>query len=48
MANLATKIAVEGKIKFKILAPLLYMTKAEIIKKGVDLGLDYSLTWKLL
>ncbi len=45
MANLATKIAVEGKIKFKILAPLLYMTKAEIIKKGVDLGLDYSLTW---
>ena len=45
MANLATKVAVEGKIKFKIEAPLLYLTKAEIIKRGVQLGLDYSLTW---
>lgn len=45
MANLATKVAVEGKIKFKIEAPLLYMTKSEIIKKGTALGLDYSLTW---
>lgn len=45
MANLATKVAVEGKIKFKIEAPLLYLTKAEIIRKGIALGLDYSLTW---
>lgn len=45
MANLATKVSVEGKIHFKIHAPLLYMTKAEIIKKGIELGLDYSLTW---
>ncbi len=45
MANLATKISVEGKIKFKINAPLLYLTKSEIIKKGIELGLDYSLTW---
>ncbi len=45
MANLATKVAVEGKIKFKIEAPLLYLTKAEIIKRGIQLGLDYSLTW---
>ena len=45
MANLATKASVEGKIKFRIKAPLLYMTKAEIIRKGVALGLDYSLTW---
>lgn len=45
MANLGTKIAVEKKIKFKIKAPLLYMTKAEIIKKGVALGFDYSITW---
>lgn len=45
MANLATKVATEGKIKFKIRAPLLNMTKAEIIKKGIELGLDYSLTW---
>ena len=45
MANLATKASVEGKIKFKLKAPLLYMTKADIIKKGTALGLDYSLTW---
>jgi len=45
MANLATKISVEGKLKFKINAPLLYLTKSEIIKKGIELGLDYSLTW---
>ncbi|HTZ18498.1 MAG TPA: 7-cyano-7-deazaguanine synthase QueC [Dissulfurispiraceae bacterium] len=45
MANLATKISVEGKIKFSVVAPLLYLTKAEIIKKGRELGLDYSLTW---
>lgn len=45
MANLATKASVEGKIYFKIHSPLLFMTKAEIIKKGIELGLDYSLTW---
>ena len=45
MANLATKASVEGKIRFQIHAPLLKMTKADIIKKGLDLGLDYSLTW---
>ncbi|MBI4689783.1 MAG: 7-cyano-7-deazaguanine synthase QueC [Nitrospirae bacterium] len=45
MANLATKISVEGQIRFKIHAPLINMTKAEIIMKGMNLGLDYSLTW---
>ena len=45
MANLATKAGVEGKIKIKIHTPLIRMTKAEIIKKGLALGLDYSLTW---
>lgn len=45
MANLATKASVEGKIRFNIKAPLLYMTKGEIIKKGIQLGFDYSLTW---
>ncbi len=45
MANLATRISVEGKIRFKIEAPLLHMTKAEIIKTGHELGLDYGLTW---
>lgn len=45
MANLATKISTEGRIRFNIKAPLLYLTKADIIKKGTELGLDYSLTW---
>jgi 7-cyano-7-deazaguanine synthase len=45
MANLATKASVEGKLRFRINAPLLSMTKKEIIKKGIELGVDYSLTW---
>ncbi len=45
MANLATKIGVEGKSQLKIHTPLLHMTKAEIIKTGLKLGLDYALTW---
>jgi len=45
MANLATKASVEGKLRFRIRAPLLFLTKKEIIRKGRDLGLDYSLTW---
>lgn len=45
MANLATRVSVEGKIKFKIKAPLLYMTKGEIIRSGTEMGFDYSLTW---
>ena len=45
MANLATKAGVEGKMKFKIKTPLINMTKAEIIKKGSELGIDYSFTW---
>jgi 7-cyano-7-deazaguanine synthase len=45
MANLATKASVEGRIRFAIHAPLLRLTKSEIIKKGIGLGLDYSLTW---
>lgn len=44
MANLATKAGVEGRIQFRINAPLIQMTKAEIIRKGVELGLDYSIT----
>jgi 7-cyano-7-deazaguanine synthase len=42
-ANLATKAGVEGK-GIKIHAPLIYMTKEEIIKKGISLGVDYSMT----
>jgi 7-cyano-7-deazaguanine synthase len=45
MANLATKASVEGKLNFIIKAPLILMKKSEIIKKGTELGLDYSLTW---
>lgn len=44
LANLATKAAIEKKGIFKIHAPLLYMTKAQIIKKGMELGIDYSIT----
>ncbi|MBI5188295.1 MAG: 7-cyano-7-deazaguanine synthase QueC [Nitrospirae bacterium] len=45
MANLATKASVEGRLRFMIRAPLISMKKSEIIKKGIELGLDYSLTW---
>ena len=45
MANLATKAGIEGKSRFKIHAPLIKMTKAEIIKTGLALGVDYALTW---
>ena len=44
MANLATKAGVEGKTKLRIQTPLIAMTKAEIIKKGTELGVDYGLT----
>lgn len=43
MANLATKSAVEGE-KITVHAPLIDMTKAEIIKKGLSLGVDYAMT----
>jgi 7-cyano-7-deazaguanine synthase len=44
MANLATKAGVEGRQKLAIHAPLMHLTKAGIIKKGMELGVDYSLT----
>lgn len=44
LANLATKAAVENRVQIKIQAPLLYLSKAQIIKKGVMLGVDYSIT----
>jgi 7-cyano-7-deazaguanine synthase len=44
MANLATKAGVEGKQKLKIHTPLIQMTKVQIIRKGLELGVDYSLT----
>ena len=45
MADLATKAGVEDKSRLEIHTPLLHMTKAEIIKTGLKLALDYSLTW---
>ena len=42
-ANLGTKAGMEGK-KITIHAPLMYMTKGEIIQKGISLGVDYSMT----
>lgn len=43
LANLATKAGVEGK-HFKVHAPLIKLKKAEIIRIGTDLGIDYALT----
>jgi len=45
MANLATKASVEGKVKFMVHAPLIELTKGEIIRWGLELGVDYSMTW---
>lgn len=44
MANLATRAGVEGTAKFKINAPLINMSKADIIRRGMELGVDYALT----
>ena len=44
MANLALKAAVEGKMRIAIRAPLLTLTKAEIIRRGTELGVPYHLT----
>ena len=44
MANLATKAAVEGRGRFRVRAPLISMTKADTIRLGVSLGVDYGLT----
>lgn len=44
VANLATKAAVEGLLQFRIAAPLIDLTKAQIIRRGLALGVDYALT----
>ena len=44
MANLATKLGVEGKGRFRVHTPLISLTKGEIIRKGLTLGVDYSRT----
>jgi 7-cyano-7-deazaguanine synthase len=44
MANLATKAGVEGRQSLKIHTPLIALSKAQIISKGIELGVDYALT----
>jgi 7-cyano-7-deazaguanine synthase len=44
MANLATAAAVEGRTRLRIRAPLLRLTKREIIQLGASLGVDYAMT----
>ena len=44
MANLATKTGVEGTTKLRINTPLINLSKAEIIRLGLSLGVDYGMT----
>jgi 7-cyano-7-deazaguanine synthase len=44
LAGLATKAGVEGVDRFRVHSPLLKLTKAEIIREGIRLGVDYALT----
>lgn len=44
LMNVATKTAIQGR-KIILKAPLLFLSKAQIVKKGISLGLDFSLTW---
>jgi 7-cyano-7-deazaguanine synthase len=44
MANLATRGGVEGTNPIRIRTPLIDLTKAQIIRRGLELGVDYSLT----
>src|SRR5262249_16778617 len=44
MANLATKAGVEGTARTRIHTPLISLSKADIIRRGTELGVDYALT----
>jgi len=44
LANLATRAGVEGTLQTRIHAPLIQLSKAEIIRRGLELGVDYSQT----
>ncbi len=44
LARLATQAGVEGRQAVRIHAPLLYLSKADIVRKGLSLGVDYSMT----
>ena len=45
LASLATVAGAEHGVRFRVRAPLLELTKAQIIRRGLDLGVDYGLTW---
>ena len=45
MANLATKAGVEGASRLRIHTPLISLTKAQIVRRGAELGVDFALTW---
>jgi len=45
MANLATRTGVEGRSRLRIHTPLIRLTKAEIVARGAELGVDFGLTW---
>jgi 7-cyano-7-deazaguanine synthase len=45
LANLATKAGVEGRSRLTIHAPLIRLTKAQIVQRGAELGVDFGLTW---
>lgn len=44
LANQATRVGIEGAGRFRVHAPLLTMTKEQIIRRGLELGVDYGLT----
>lgn len=45
LATLATVAGAERGVQFRVRAPLLELTKADIIRRGLELGVDYGLTW---
>jgi len=45
LANVATKASVENLTRLRVHAPLIQMTKAQIVREGLRLGVDFSLTW---
>jgi 7-cyano-7-deazaguanine synthase len=44
MANIATKATAEGAVRVRVHTPLIQLSKAEIIRRGIELGVDYGLT----
>jgi 7-cyano-7-deazaguanine synthase len=45
LAELATRVGVEDRRRFHVHAPLITLSKAAIIRRGIELGVDYGLTW---